>query len=190
MRRHQPMVYHLALSLVRNESDARDIVQEAFLRVYRSLDAFEGDSAFHTWLYRIVHNLAIDLLRKPHRGRIVFEQFETFGTMSAASTVNGPSVRLPDDEVWRKELAARVRLALESLSNTHREVIVLRELRGMSYGEMAAHMGCAKGTIMSRLFHARRRLKHSLQALYDETFDIEGAWKSRDCHGKAAVTRE
>jgi RNA polymerase sigma-70 factor (ECF subfamily) len=185
MRHHQSKVYQLALSLVRNESDARDIVQEAFLRVYRKRDTFDGDSAFYTWLYRIVHNLAIDLLRKPHRSRVAFEPFDSLGVPGELSVLSSGDIRLPDDDVWRKELAERVRLALESLSNIHREVIVQRELLGMSYAEMATRLGCAKGTVMSRLFHARRRLKISLQAIYEEAFGIEGSWGAPHVHGSA-----
>jgi RNA polymerase sigma-70 factor (ECF subfamily) len=172
VRRHQARVYRLAFSLVRNESDANDIVQEAFLRVYRKRDAFEGDSAFYTWLYRIVRNLAIDLLRRPYRGRVELEELEAIGAASALSVADALDVRSPDEDLWRRELAAHVRQALALLPNIHREVIVLRELLGMSYGEIAARLGCAQGTVMSRLFHARRRLKASLQTVYSDALAI------------------
>ena len=169
VERHQRRAFALAFSLVREESDARELVQEAFLRVHKGLVNFQGTSSFFTWLYRIITNLSIDLLRKP--GRLVAEldeqrteQDETFDAPMLARLEGAD----PVDVVRRKEIAARVQTALDALPPYHRGVIVLREVDGLSYEEMAQVMGVSKGTIMSRLFHARQKLQKVLADCYVE----------------------
>jgi RNA polymerase sigma-70 factor (ECF subfamily) len=143
-------------------------VQEAFLRVYRGLETFHGGSSFFTWLYRIVTNLAIDLMRKPARrdqeldeGREIKDELD----VPLLARVDGAD---PVDVVRRGEIATRIRSALEALPPYHRGVIVMREVEGMSYEEMAQAMGVSKGTIMSRLFHARQKLQRALADCYQE----------------------
>jgi RNA polymerase sigma-70 factor (ECF subfamily) len=169
VERHQRRAFALAFSLVREESDARELVQEAFLRVHKGLGNFQGTSSFFTWLYRIITNLSIDLLRKP--GRLVAEldeqrteQDETFDAPMLARLEGAD----PVDVVRRKEIATRVQTALDALPPYHRGVIVLREVDGLSYEEMAQVMGVSKGTIMSRLFHARQKLQKVLADCYVE----------------------
>ena len=169
VERHQRRAFALAFSLVREESDARELVQEAFLRVHKGLGNFQGTSSFFTWLYRIITNLSIDLLRKP--GRLVAEldeqrteQDETFDAPMLARLEGAD----PLDVVRRREIAARVQSALDALPPYHRGVIVLREVDGLSYEEMAQVMGVSKGTIMSRLFHARQKLQKVLADCYVE----------------------
>lgn len=165
------------MGLVRDENDAREIVQEAFLRVYRGLSTFEGGSSFFTWLYRIVTNLAIDLMRKP--GRRAAELDETRGVGEEAesdfalvSRIDGAD---PIDVVRRKEMAARIQSALDALPSYHRAVILMREIDGLSYEEMAEAMGVSKGTIMSRLFHARQKMQKALADVYAELNSSGGA---------------
>lgn len=173
VERHQRRAFAIALGLVRSEQDARDIVQEAFLRVHKSLPSFQGSSSFFTWLYRIVTNLSIDLVRRP--GRNVGELDED---RQRSSSPGGE----PDDHPWvarvdgadpvdvlrRKELAARMRTAIDALPSYHKAVILMREVEGLSYEEMAEAMQVSKGTIMSRLFHARQKLQKALADCYDE----------------------
>lgn len=170
VERHQRRAFAIAVGLVRDENDAREIVQEAFLRVYRGLDTFEGGSSFFTWLYRIVTNLSIDLMRKPGRRaaeldeqRNVSEDAE--GELALVSRIDGAD---PIDVVRRKEMAGRIQAALEALPPYHRAVIVMREVEGMSYEEMAEAMNVSKGTIMSRLFHARQKMQRALADVYEE----------------------
>ncbi|MFO0762180.1 MAG: sigma-70 family RNA polymerase sigma factor [Byssovorax sp.] len=168
--RHQRRAFALALGMVRDENDAHELVQEAFLRVYRGLNTFQGGSSFFTWLYRIVTNLAIDLMRKPGRrdAELVEEptnEDEGEHQFPMVSRIDGAD---PIDVMRRREIAARLQSALESLPPYHRGVILMREVEGMSYEEMAQAMGVSKGTIMSRLFHARQKLQRTLADCYAE----------------------
>jgi RNA polymerase sigma-70 factor (ECF subfamily) len=178
VERHQRRAFAIAIALVRDESDANEIVQEAFLRVYRGLGAFEGTSSFFTWLYRIVSNLSIDVMRKPSR-----RESEPLDPARLDAGVDQPLVSRidgsdPQDVVRRAEIRARIEAALAELPPYHRGVILMREVEGMSYEEMAEAMGVSKGTIMSRLFHARRKLQSALSDCYAEQigpkFLVEG----------------
>jgi RNA polymerase sigma-70 factor (ECF subfamily) len=168
VERHQRRAFAIALGLVRDENDAKEIVQEAFLRVYRGLDAFNGQSSFFTWLYRIVTNLSIDLMRKPARREAEFDdgrEIKDELDIPLLARIDGAD---PQDVVRRGEIRARIHSALDALPPYHRGVILMREIEGMSYEEMAQAMGVSKGTIMSRLFHARQKLQRALSDCYEE----------------------
>lgn len=171
VERHQRRAFAIALSLVRDENDARELVQDAFLRVHKSLPGFQGGSSFFTWLYRIITNLSIDLIRKPGRqlADIDESRFDSEDAPEAdfplLSKVDGSD---PVDVVRRREIAGRLQAALDALPPYHRGVIVMREVEGLSYEEMAAAMNVSKGTIMSRLFHARQKLQKALADCYQE----------------------
>ncbi|MGH7268962.1 MAG: sigma-70 family RNA polymerase sigma factor, partial [Polyangiaceae bacterium] len=138
---------------------------------YKSLGGFEGSSSFFTWLYRIITNLSIDLKRKPGRKLVEFDEAQLTDTDGAAydfplaGRIDGAD---PADAVRRVEIGARLQLALDALPIYHRTVIVLREVDGMSYEDIANAMGVSKGTIMSRLFHARQKLQRALADCYHE----------------------
>ncbi|HTQ48980.1 MAG TPA: sigma-70 family RNA polymerase sigma factor [Polyangiaceae bacterium] len=177
VERHQRRAFAIALSLVRDENDARELVQDAFLRVFKSLTSFQGGSSFFTWLYRIITNLSIDLIRKPGRqttdleeARLDVEDGADFD-LPFLSRLDGAD---PVDVVRRREIAARLQTALDALPSYHRAVIVMRELDGLSYEEMAQVMGVSKGTIMSRLFHARQKLQRALADCYKEQIGPRG----------------
>lgn len=171
VERHQRRAFAIALSLVRDENDAREIVQDAFLRVFKGLGTFQGSSSFFTWLYRIITNLSIDLIRKPGNklGDLDESRLEVEEDQEALfpflSRVDGAD---PVDMVRRNEIGLRLQQALEALPPYHRGVIVMREIEGLSYEEMAQVMGVSKGTIMSRLFHARQKLQRALADCYEE----------------------
>lgn len=169
VERHQRRAFAIAMGLVRDENDARELVQEAFLRVYRGLGAFQGGSSFFTWLYRIVTNLAIDLMRKPGRKDAELQENqanpEEEPEFPLVSRIDGAD---PLDVMRRQEIAGRIQEALEALPPYHRGVILMREVEGLSYEEMAQAMGVSKGTIMSRLFHARQKLQRALADCYAE----------------------
>jgi RNA polymerase sigma-70 factor, ECF subfamily len=165
--RYHRRAYSLAYGVVHNQADALDVVQEAFIKAHRYLDKFEGNSSFYTWLYRIVMNLAIDHLRKHRRQRSVdfndaiahLEGDAPAGEESLLPRILGAN---PRKALGRKEIREQIEAALGKLSENHRAVLVMRELEGQSYEEMAQAMGCSKGTIMSRLFHARKNMQKML----------------------------
>jgi RNA polymerase sigma-70 factor (ECF subfamily) len=169
--RYQRRAYSLAYGVVRNPDDALDIVQDAFIKAHRYLDKFEGTSSFYTWLYRIVMNLAIDHIRKSRRSKAVDftdatvkEDDSRVGEGDLIPRIIGGN---PGRALMDKEIRARIEDALAELSDNHRAVLVMREMEGLSYEEMAQVMGCSKGTIMSRLFHARRNMQKRLLDLVD-----------------------
>lgn len=165
---YQRRAYSVALGMVHDHDEARDICQEAFLKVHRSLGSFEGDAQFFTWLYRIVMNLCIDHLRKRRGERVEFDDAQANGE-SPDDTGIAPK-RLgfdPARALADKELRARIRGALAKLSPAHRAVLLMRELDGLSYQEMSEVLGCSIGTVMSRLFHARKKMQKLLLDLRD-----------------------
>lgn len=165
--RYHRRAYALAQGVVRNPDDALDVVQDAFIKAHKYLDSFEGSSSFYTWLYRIVMNLAIDHLRK-HRRQAPVELDET----RISGEDDDPLLpRIlggnPGRALVDKQIRARIDQALDELSDNHRAVLIMREFEGLSYEDMAQAMGCSKGTIMSRLFHARRNMQKRLLDLVD-----------------------
>jgi RNA polymerase sigma-70 factor, ECF subfamily len=165
--RYHRRAYALAFGVVRNQDDALDVVQDAFIKAHRHLDKFEGQASFYTWLYRIVMNLAIDHLRKHRRQRPVdFTDATVDESVSDDALLPKIIGGNPGRALMDKEIRNRIADALGGLSENHRAVLVMRELEGLSYEEMAAAMGCSKGTIMSRLFHARKNMQRQLADLY------------------------
>lgn len=167
-RRYHRKVYSIALAMVRNHEEAMDILQDSFVKVHRYLDRFEHNSSFYTWLYRLVKNQCIDHLRKNKRHRAaaydekIGEQ-SSLGPKTERARLELSNPNDPRSEVQRREIRAAVEACLGELSEKHRTVIVLREIQGLSYEEMAQACECSKGTIMSRLFHARRKMQAALK---------------------------
>ncbi len=164
MQRYQRKVYSVAYGFLRNPEDALDVVQESFIKVHRYIGNFEGNSSFYTWLYRIVTNLCIDHIRKNKRHReLEFDDaLRHDGEDGGMSALPLSSLGDPAQVLQRREILDAVQTALPQLSEKHRTVIIMRELQGMSYEEMAQAVKCSKGTIMSRLFHARRNMQKLL----------------------------
>lgn len=165
--RYHRRAYALAFGVLRHQDDALDVVQDAFIKAHKYLDKFEGNSSFYTWLYRIVMNLAIDHLRKHRRVKPVEldeSRMEDGADEGLASRILGGN---PGRALQDKEIRTRIDRALDELSDNHRAVLVMRELEGLSYEEMAQAMECSKGTIMSRLFHARRNMQKRLLDLIE-----------------------
>jgi RNA polymerase sigma-70 factor, ECF subfamily len=167
--RYHRRAYALAFGVLRHPDDALDVVQDAFIKAHKYLDRFEGNSSFYTWLYRIVMNLAIDHLRKHRRAKPVEldEQHLEEGAGGHEALLPKILGSNPGRALLDKEIRARIDQALGELSDNHRSVLVMRELEGMSYEEMAQAMNCSKGTIMSRLFHARKNMQRRLVDLVD-----------------------
>lgn len=161
VRRYQDRAFNLAYQMVRNREDALDISQEAFAKAYVSLPAFKSEASFPTWLHRIVVNLAIDGLRRRRRsGETSYDDTRTTPEARPAepSTAEDPAAALATRQV--RALLAR---GIAQLPPAQRAVLVLREIEGMRYEEIARTVGCNLGTVMSRLFYARRRLQHVLK---------------------------
>ncbi|MFB3117571.1 MAG: RNA polymerase sigma factor [Myxococcota bacterium] len=162
--RYQGRAYRLALRVMRDEEQARDVVQEAFLKAYRSLDRFEARSSFYTWFYRVVMNLCIDAKRRQPPGRMVeWDEGHALeapvGTGLDAVDPARQQASGPAGDLERAELRQAIRRAIEVLPDDARQTLLLREVDGLSYSEIAKSLGIPKGTVMSRLHHARRRLR-------------------------------
>jgi RNA polymerase sigma-70 factor (ECF subfamily) len=158
--------FAVAMGVVKNQDDALDAVQEAFVKVHKNIHKFEGSSSFYTWLYRIVMNVSIDHVRRTNRRksldfdeRALHEESEVAGDGALVPNVTDAN---PGKAALRRELGNAIERALHDLPEHHRAVIVLREIEGMSYEEMAEALEVPKGTIMSRLFHARKKMQEAL----------------------------
>ncbi len=161
--RYQRRAFAVALGMVHDHDDARDICQEAFLKVHKSIEGFAGDAQFFTWLYRIVMNLCIDHLRRKRGERIEFDDAQA--TEDAGDDTGIAPRRTgfdPARALTNKELRAQMLDSLGKLSATHRAVLIMREVDGLSYKEMADIAGVSIGTVMSRLFHARKKMQKML----------------------------
>jgi RNA polymerase sigma-70 factor (ECF subfamily) len=166
VERYQKRVFAVAFGVVKNEEDALDVTQDAFVKVYRYLGRFHGTSSFYTWLYRIVVNLCIDHVRKSNRVGLVDYDDGTnhhHGVDSSAGRFAGVPTPTPGEDLHRKELGTELSRALDALSEKHRQVIVLREIEGLSYNDMAEVLGVSVGTVMSRLHHARHNMQATLR---------------------------
>ncbi|HET6438728.1 MAG TPA: sigma-70 family RNA polymerase sigma factor [Anaeromyxobacter sp.] len=164
--RYQRKVYAVALGIVKDADMAWDVAQDAFVRAHRSLDGFKGESSFFTWLFRIATRVSIDSLRKerPWQRDEVDEVRDvdlTDGSEGILATALGTD---PRDTLLRRELADKMEAALATLSEKHRTILVLREVEGLSYEELAERLGIHKGTVMSRLFHARKKMQSALRS--------------------------
>jgi RNA polymerase sigma-70 factor (ECF subfamily) len=165
--RHRDKLYARAFSMVRNEEEAIDLSQEAWVKAWQKLGQFKGGSSFLTWMTRIVINLCLDHLRKQkHPVSLSIEQLdeETGGVERQMPIVTVD----PTEGLTQEELRRRIDDAMGKLTHAHRTVLVLHEFEGLEYKEIAKRMGCSIGTVMSRLFYARRRLAALLADLQQE----------------------
>jgi RNA polymerase sigma-70 factor (ECF subfamily) len=167
VERYQGRAYALALRVLRDEDLARDAVQEGFLKAYTNLSKFEGRSSFYTWLYRLVMNLCLDMKRRDKSDREV-EWDETrpgdpAGAPAAEALAGqGASNPGPAQALERSELRKRIAEAISQLPGEARETLLLREVDGLSYAEIAEALSIPKGTVMSRLHYARKRVQQIL----------------------------
>jgi RNA polymerase sigma-70 factor (ECF subfamily) len=165
--RHRDKVYSRAFSMMRHEDDALDLSQEAWVKAWQRLEQFQGDSSFATWITRIVINLCLDAMRR--QKRLHAESIEQMDEDSGGVERQMPVLIVdPLEGLERRELRKRIDEAMAQLSDAHRTVLVLHEFEGLEYKECAKRMNCSIGTIMSRLFYARRRLATMLSGLKAE----------------------
>ncbi|HLH54964.1 MAG TPA: sigma-70 family RNA polymerase sigma factor [Verrucomicrobiae bacterium] len=155
--RHRDKIYARAYSMMRNEEEAIDLSQEAWVKGWQRLSQFQGESGFGTWMTRIVINLCLDQLRKHKRQRT--ESIEEMNEETGGVERQMPVITTnPTAGLERGELRQRIDRALGQLSYEHRTVLVLHEFEELEYKEIAKVMGCSIGTVMSRLFYARRKM--------------------------------
>ena len=155
--RHRDKIYARAFSMMRNEEEAVDLSQEAWVKGWQRLKQFQGESSFGTWMTRIIINLCLDQLRKQKRQRT--ESIELMDEESGGVERQMPVVTInPTAGLERIELRERIDKALAQLSYEHRTVLILHEFEEMEYKQIAKTMDCSIGTVMSRLFYARRKL--------------------------------
>ena len=155
--RHRDKLYARAYSMMRNEEEAIDLSQEAWVKGWQRLAQFQGESSFGTWMTRIVINLCLDQLRKQKRQRA--ESIEEMDEESGGVERQMPVITVnPTERLERAELRQRIDRALGQLSYEHRTALVLHEFEELEYKEIAKVMGCSIGTVMSRLFYARRKM--------------------------------
>ena len=166
--KHEKIVYNLALRMMNHSEDAMDISQEVFLKAYRSLSNFDERSAFSTWLYRITHNTCIDEIRK-RKGK------QTYSLEEDLESEDGSMQRqvaddedTPEESLMRKEQKSEILRALDTLSEEHKAAIILRDVKGMSYEEIAEILELTLGTVKSRINRARNQLKSEILKIREQ----------------------
>jgi RNA polymerase sigma-70 factor (ECF subfamily) len=166
VERYQRKVYAVALGMLKDKEEAMDVSQEAFVKVYKYLDHFKGDASFYTWLYRITVNICIDVIRKRQSaGGEAVEFDETLPMDVSEANIGALGSRLgtnPQKSALRRELAEKIQEALATVPEKHRAILLLREIEGMSYEDLSRTLDIPKGTVMSRLFHARAKVQKIL----------------------------
>ena len=171
VEKYQRKLARLVSRLVRDPGEVEDVTQEAFIKAYRALPSFRGDSAFYTWLYRIGINTAKNYLvatgrRAPTSTEVDAEDAEGYAVGELLRDIN-----TPESLLLSKEIAGTVNAAIESLPEELRSAIQLRELEGMSYEDIAKLMECPIGTVRSRIFRAREAIAERLKPLLDPAKD-------------------
>ncbi len=164
--RYRNKIYAMIMNMTSNDADAWDLSQEVFVKAWRALGKFEARSQFYTWLYRIAHNVTLDWLRK----RRIQPGTEFDDALQAAPAAGATTVprtpAAPDVALHHQEMGKRIHSALQELRPEHRSAILLKEIEGLTYQEISDSLGCSIGTVMSRIFYARKRLQALLQDVY------------------------
>jgi RNA polymerase sigma-70 factor (ECF subfamily) len=159
-------VFHTAYGILQNDEDAKDITQDVFLKVYEKLETFKGDAKLYTWIYRITVNTCLDVLkkRKKEKGLPFREEIGAKAQDVGRALASTPDS--PFEAVYHAELKAKIQEAFLRLSPEHRVALVLREIEGLSYQEIAETLSCSVGTVMSRLHYARKKMQKLLTSVW------------------------
>lgn len=163
--RHRGRIFAMIRQMTKNEADAWDLAQETFIKAWKALPKFEAKARFSTWLYRIAHNTVYDWLRRkrPEGGGELNDEVFGEARIDPASMTTPSIERRPDDALANDELRRRIEAALGELSEDHRQAVVLKDVHGLAYKEIAEVMNCSIGTVMSRLYYARQKLQTLLK---------------------------
>ncbi|MBR2383612.1 MAG: sigma-70 family RNA polymerase sigma factor [Anaerotignum sp.] len=166
--KHEKIVYNVALRMMNHSEDAKDISQEVFLKAYRSLGNFDERSQFSTWLYRITHNTCIDEMRK-RKGKQSYSLEEELeneeGSMQRQIADEGDT---PEESLLREEQKSEILQALDTLSEEHKAAVILRDVKGLSYEEIAEILELSLGTVKSRISRARNQLKKEILKIREQ----------------------
>lgn len=174
VRKYQHKILKLVMRYIRDPSEAEDVTQEAFLKAYRALPKFRGDSAFYTWIYRIAINTAKNFLvaakRRPLDYNLDLQDSEQYDMQARLKNIDSP-----ERMMLTEEIRSTVNRAIDKLPEDLRTAIILREMEGMSYEEIAQAMECPVGTVRSRIFRAREAIDKRLRPLLDNKTASEKA---------------
>jgi RNA polymerase sigma-70 factor (ECF subfamily) len=166
--KHRNRAYAMIYNMVRNEQDAWDLAQEGFVKAWKNIHKFRGQSSFYTWLYRIMTNAGIDFIRRKHiESGVEFDDAIGLHNIEPGSVTTPTASPQPLQKMAAAEVRVRIDEAIARLSPEHRAVILMKEMDGMQYHEMADVLGCSIGTVMSRLFYARKKLQSLLKDVYE-----------------------
>jgi RNA polymerase sigma-70 factor (ECF subfamily) len=166
VERYQRKAVAIAFGILHDREDALEIAQEAFAKVFTGIQKFKEEASFYTWLYRITVNLAIDRQRQKNRQPLLEREDSGEGENARTARIEGipdSAEADPYEQVKDKELGERIRAALAELTPAHKAVILLREVEGLSYEEISEVLQCSRGTVMSRLHYARKKLQSRLR---------------------------
>lgn len=167
--RHRGRVFAMIRNMIHQEAEAWDLAQEVFIKAWQALPRFEAKARFTTWLYRIAHNVVYDWTRRKRIesvGELNDEIFER-DRIDPASATTPEAGEAPDEALARGELRVKIEAALAKLTPEHREAVLLKDVQGLAYKEIADVMGTSIGTVMSRLFYARQKLQTLLKHEYE-----------------------
>jgi len=167
--RYRTRIFGMIYNMVHNEQDAWDLAQDSFVKAWKSIKRFRGKSSFYTWIYRIVMNVTIDWLRKKQVtvAGAEFDDAIQLKEIDPASKTVPQADPLPHQQLEQAEIRRQIDKAIDQLSPEHRAVILMKEIEDMQYHEIAEALGCSIGTVMSRLFYARKKLQNLLRHLYE-----------------------
>lgn len=163
VEKYKRMVYRLAMQITKNHADADDVMQETFIKVYRSIRTFRKDAAFETWLYRIAVNEALNFVKRKERRRESALETAVEGEYEAATRYQAQIASDPHVHAEKAELRHYVTKAVNSLPLKHRTVVILHEFEGLTHAEIASILNCSEGTVRSRLHYARKKLRTLLK---------------------------
>ena len=166
--RYRSRAFSMIYQMTRNEQDAWDLAQDGFVKAWKSIGRFRGQSSFYTWLYRILMNVTIDSMRRKHiQSGIEFDDQIGLRQIEPGAATAPRAELQPAEKISDQEIRGRIDEAIAKLSPEHRAAIVMREIDGLEYTEIAAAMECSLGTVMSRLFYARKKLQSLLKDVYE-----------------------
>lgn len=169
VNRHRGRIFAMIRQMIKNEADAWDLSQEVFIKAWRALPRFEAKAQFSTWLYRIAHNTVYDWLRKKRpesSGDEINDQVLGTRQIDPSSSTTPSMAASPDDAMGHHELREKIELALQQLSPDHRQAVILKDVHGLAYREIAEVTNSSIGTVMSRLHYARQKLQTLLKDEY------------------------